>query len=276
MPPSDPAPEDSDLDLEPLLEHRSPADSADGRLQHPSASVTNWDVINAAAAGGPGSRAAIESILERLRPAVFAYLRRSGRDPEAAADLTQSFLCDVVLGGRLLEHADPRRGRFRTLLFTSLRNHVTDHHRHATRQRRHPGTPILSFDRLDRDRCDAESRSLPADPERAFAAAWARSIVMAALEEAREQCRVLGMAAHWTIFEGRVIRPMFDGSSTRSYDELMGQLWIDDAATAANMMVSAKRRFARSVRQQIHRTVADPAEVDQEIRELLADLGARP
>ena len=31
---SDPAPEDSDLDLEPLLEHRSPADSADGRLPH--------------------------------------------------------------------------------------------------------------------------------------------------------------------------------------------------------------------------------------------------
>lgn len=273
-----PSPDDSDLDLEPLLEADEDAapDPATGPSPHPSASVTNWDVVHAAAAGGPGSREALASILERFQPAIFAYLRRTGRDPETAADLTQSFLCEVVLDGRLLEHADPRRGRFRTLLFTSLRNHLADRHRHATRQRRDPGTPILSLDRVACERIEAASGSLPADPDRAFSAAWARSIVLAALEEAAGTCRALDMTAHWTIFEHRVIRPLLDGSPPRPYEELIRELGIDDASRAANMMISAKRRFARTVREHVLRTVADPAEVDQEIRELLADLGARP
>ena len=273
-----PSPDDSDLDLEPLLEADEDAapDPATGPSPHPSASVTNWDVVHAAAAGGPGSREALASILERFQPAIFAYLRRTGRDPETAADLTQGFLCEVVLDGRLLEHADPGRGRFRTLLFTSLRNHLADRHRHATRQRRDPGTPILSLDRMACERIDAAARTLPADPDRAFSAAWARSIVLAALEEAAGTCRALDMAGHWTIFEQRVIQPLLHGAAPRPYEELMRELGIDDASKAANMMISAKRRFARTVREHVLRTVADPADVDQEIRELLADLGARP
>ena len=56
---------------------------------------------------------------------VFAFICRRGYSPSDAEDLTQDFFL-LLLESNLLQSADPTRGRFRSLLITSLKNFLID------------------------------------------------------------------------------------------------------------------------------------------------------
>jgi hypothetical protein len=168
------------------------------------------------------------------------------------------------------------RGRFRTYLYTSLRNYLVQRHRHAQRRRRHPGTPVRALGPSADTGQAVAAATLPDDPARAFTTEWARGLVRAAIDRAASECAEDGLEPHWAVFEHRVARPLLEGTTPRDYADLVAELDLEDAAQAANMMITAKRRFARVLRDEIGRTLASPAEVDAEIRDLLAELGARP
>ncbi len=56
------------------------------------------------------------------------------------------------------------------------------------------------------------------------------------------------------------------------YAALVSDLDLSDAAQASNMMITVKRRFARALYAEVGRTVTDPADVEEELGELLRDL----
>jgi Asp-tRNA(Asn)/Glu-tRNA(Gln) amidotransferase A subunit family amidase len=87
---------------------------------------TNWDLIRDAAGSTPTSQASLEEVARRSWPAIYAFIRASGRSPDDATELTQGFICDVFLSRHLLEKADQSRGRFRTLVMGSVRNYLAD------------------------------------------------------------------------------------------------------------------------------------------------------
>ena len=89
-----------------------------------SSTATSWILIeDARNPESPTSRISQETLMRRYWPAVFAFIRSSGRSEQQAEDLTQGFFCDVVIGRDLLARADDRRGRFRSLLLSSLFSH---------------------------------------------------------------------------------------------------------------------------------------------------------
>ena len=77
----------------------------------------------------------MERLVRRYWSAIFAYIRRSGRDVHEAADLTQGFVCDILISRRLCDSADPNRGRFRTLLLRAIQNYLRERHRREQRAR---------------------------------------------------------------------------------------------------------------------------------------------
>src|SRR5450755_230604 len=56
---------------------------------------------------------------------VFVFICRRGRSVPDPQDLTQGFFL-MVLEGRLLQRADPNRGRFRSLLLKALQDFLID------------------------------------------------------------------------------------------------------------------------------------------------------
>ncbi len=79
--------------------------------------TTHWtEIFDARSHDEPRRRAALRELLGKYWTPVYCYLRCKGHDKEAAKDLTQGFLCDVVLRGRLVQQADRTKGRFRTFL----------------------------------------------------------------------------------------------------------------------------------------------------------------
>jgi RNA polymerase sigma factor (sigma-70 family) len=238
---------------------------------HPGLSQTDWGLILEASQGDVGrAAAALERLIRRYWPAVYAYIRATGRDVHEAADLTQGFVCDVVLARKLLKSADPKRGRFRSLLLTALRNYLREQHRHSTRQRRDESR-LIEIDIAAADALADDSRR-EETPESAFAAQWGASLIRHVLEEVRRDCLKNGQEAHWTVFEQRVVRPMLLNEPPAEYAALVVEHGLKSATQAAGMVVTIKRRFARALIVEISRTVDDPRQVEQELRELMRDL----
>ncbi|MCX7419605.1 MAG: sigma-70 family RNA polymerase sigma factor [Planctomycetia bacterium] len=78
-------------------------------------------------------REAWERFVDLYAPLVFAFVRKRGLQEADAADLTQDVLRQVALSAKSLVY-DPKRGSFRSWLFTVVRNRLTDHWRATGRQ----------------------------------------------------------------------------------------------------------------------------------------------
>jgi DNA-directed RNA polymerase specialized sigma24 family protein len=228
---------------------------------------TDWSLIGMAGDADNASSRAMELISRRYWPVVYGYARASGCDGHEASDITQGFMCDVVLGGKLLSTADPARGRFRSLLRAAVRNYVVSQHRkrHGRGARSSAGDSVRSVDQPAA--CSGELA-----PEAMFDAQWAAALIGRVLQDVRrhyiEQCQ----ESHWEVFVGRVVRPMLFNEQPTSYDALVQRFDLSDASQASNMMITVKRKFARAMREEVRQTVLEATDVDDELRELMGIL----
>jgi hypothetical protein len=65
---------------------------------------------------------------------------------------------------------------------------------------------------------------------------------------------------------------MLFGDTPKPYSDLVNRLDLEDAAQAANMMITVKRRFARELLAEVAGTVANPAYSEDELSTLMHDL----
>ncbi len=220
-------------------------------------------IADAARGGEPVAAEAMERLVRRYWPAVYAFIRRSGRDVHEAADLTQGLVCDVLISGRLCDVADPERGRFRALLLCAVQNYLRQRHRQEKRRRRSGNRRSAKPD---------DGPAFTETPEDAFCYQWSATLVRRVLAAVRSNCQSDGLGPHWTVFEERVARPMLLGEQPTEYALLVERLRLKDESQAANMMITVKRRFVRALLEEVGMTLSRPQDADEELRELLRDL----
>jgi hypothetical protein len=111
---------------------------------------TNWTLVASAArepaasASGRGADPLAELCDRYWRP-VYAYLRQRGHRAEEAEDLTQGFFVHL-LSKRVLQQAQPERGRLRSLILACLTNFVANEQTHTRAQKRGGGIAPLRLD----------------------------------------------------------------------------------------------------------------------------------
>jgi DNA-directed RNA polymerase specialized sigma24 family protein len=240
---------------------------------NPSMTQTNWDLIRDAASGSSTAKASLDAVMKRAWPAVYAFIRASGRRSEEATELTQAFICDVFLARRLLEKADQSRGRFRTLLIGAVRNYLADTHRRATAAIRAPKSSLIAIDAMSESGFDMTSDGARSAPERAFNARFVAGLIRAASERLQRELESEGDHASWEIFRLRVLQAAFQGSAP-GYEEIAPRLGIERGACAAKLLV-AKRRFATILMDELRATILDPNDLHHEVSELLSFLEGR-
>ena len=241
------------------------------QLLEAGSSHTDWSMIaEAGQLDEEAAAAALDQMVRRYWSAVYAFIRRSGHDVHEAADLTQGFVCDVMIARRLCAAADPDRGRFRTLLLTSLRNYLQQERRRQDRRRR--GGELARPLKLTAAEIESVEDPSHDTPEAAFCYQWSAVLVRRVIDVVRGGCASDGLDSHWTVFEQRIVRPMLFAQEPTAYAKLVAQLGLKDTSQAANMMVTVKRRFVAAMYIEVGRTVVDPAQIDDELRQLLRDL----
>ena len=194
---------------------------------------------------------------------LYSSGRRRGLSNHDAEDATQEFLCGMI-NGKLLDSADPTKGRFRTYLLAAWKRFLIDQYRKQNSERRggEAVTLALNFETGEQHWIALQSRE--PDPDRMFMRSWASSLLV----EAKHRLRTDYVQRNrQTLFEG--LQPWLTQSpSAAEYAELSSQL-NSSANTVKVALHRLRTRFGTVLREVIAETVDDPTDIDREISDLL-------
>ena len=225
--------------------------------------TTHWSrVVQSGNPSSPAARAAVDALCSAYWYPLYAFIRRRGHDPDAAADLVQGLFAHL-LERDAFARADPHRGRFRTFLLAVCRNFLSDQGEQRQAQKRGGGLAIVS---IDHSAAEGRYRVEPADtltPDRLFERGWALALLERVLGQLRHEYTVAGKAA---LFE-RLEPTLAAGIDAEPLAAVAAAL----GATKGAIQVAAHRlrhRYREMIRAEIAATVDDLAEVDDEIRAL--------
>ena len=213
------------------------------------------------------ARAALASLCETYWYPLYAYVRRRGANPDDARDLTQGFLTSL-LERRDLETLQRERGRFRAFLLASLKHFLSNDTARRMAQKRGGGSVLsLTFD-------DAEGRyrfepAEPATPESLYERRWALTVMERVLSNLRMEWKASGRIAEFDDLKACLLGEIPEGG----YAALATKLNSTEGAvrTAVHRL---RRKFQTRLRQDIAQTVANPEEVDDEVKYLIRALSA--
>jgi RNA polymerase sigma-70 factor (ECF subfamily) len=227
--------------------------------------TTQWSMVVAAGeTGSSESRIALETLCETYWYPLYVYARRRGHDEDDARDLTQGFFAKL-LEKNWVGDADPARGKFRTFMLTALKHYMLDEWDRQRAQKRGGGALPLSLDFDTAE--DGFKLELPDDrtPEDVFDACWADTLMQQARERLRREMLEPGKEDRFERLEGFVTG---EGKEV-PYKEVAEELGLSESAVKV-AVYRMRRRFGEILRAEVADTVGDPADVEPEIRHLLA------
>lgn len=224
--------------------------------------TTRWTLVERAADHDESTkREALQELLYIYLPAIRNHLNfRKSFLPEEVDDLIQGFVTDQMIERNLLAKVDQKKGKFRSYLLTALKNFIINHVRHQSR-RVPQNEPVAHLENVAEPACDSLQ-------EHALDVEWARTVLYQALSEMKDECRASGKDVIWKIFEYRLLRPLLNGEQTPNYATIVERFRLKSSIQAANLLVTAKRTFARMLRTTVKQYARDAEDIEDEIEDL--------
>lgn len=214
------------------------------------------------------SDAALGKLCETYWYPLYAYVRRQGKTPEDAEDLTQEFFARL-LEKKYLRLADSERGKFRAFLLKSLKHFLVNEWEKARTQKRGGGQCAIPLDaEIAESRYAAEPiQALTLDE--VYEKRWALTLIETVLAHLRDSYQTGGRLPLFEALKGFI----WGDQSALSYPEVASQLELTEGALKVAIH-RLRGRYRELLRAEIARTVATPGEVDEELRHLAAVLSA--
>ena len=229
--------------------------------------TTRWSVVLTAGQNDTThASTALEKLCRTYWHPLYAYVRRCGRSPEDAQDLTQEFFARL-LERRWLERADQQKGKFRSFLLTAMNHFLADEWDKSQAQKRGGGVPLLP---LQLDTAETRYGHEPASrttPEQDYERRWALALLDEVLRRLADEYRQDGRGELFA-----ALHPCLVGErGTQPYGSLATKLGISEG-TVKSAVHRLRQRYRQLLREEIAHTVAGPAEVDAELHHLFAAL----
>lgn len=226
--------------------------------------TTSWSQVLAAREGASTeSRQALEALCTAYWYPLYAFVRLQGYDPDAARDLTQAYFAQL-LEKDYLKDVEPSAGRFRAFLKVSIKHFVSKERVKAHALKRGGRAHVIS---LDAEVAEGHYRFEPVDrltPEEIFERRWALTVIERVLGKLRQEFAQTGKEE-----EFQRLKSFLTGEEPRtSYREMAAELGTSEGAVKASVH-RLRGRFGKSLREEIAETVANPGDVDDEVRHLL-------
>ena len=234
--------------------------------------TTRWSIVlGAADSSGPEAQGrALESLCREYWYPLYAYLRRSGKGQADAEDLVQGFF-HRFLQRKDFKRAKPERGRFRSYLLKSLKNYAANEWHKENAAKRGGGVTPCSLDEDYEERYEREPLDLET-PDSLYDKSWATSMLDKVLAKLGREYAALGKAGLFDSLRGHLAGHARQ-SGVADYLEIAEE--HDMTKSAVTMSVRRMRqRYGELLRREIAGTVANPDDVEAEIRLLLQALAA--
>jgi RNA polymerase sigma-70 factor (ECF subfamily) len=237
----------------------TPVSSAPGDIF----ATTHWTVVLAAGRRStPQAGRALDELCRTYWFPLYAYVRRRGHTKEDAEDLTQAFFARF-LEKNYLEGLSFERGRFRAFLLASLKHFLANEWDKAQRQKRGGQQAHLSLDWQTADAQFQLAATAEPSPDQAFDREWAVALLARVVERLRAECESEGRGKQFA--ELKVFLTV--GRGALSHAAAGEALGLDEGAVRVAVH-RLRKRYRQLLRDAIAQTLADPAQVEEEMRTL--------
>jgi len=232
--------------------------------QHQSFATTHWSVVLAAGHdSSPGVQEALEKLCRSYWYPLYGYVRRQGHSPEDAQDLTQGFFARL-LEKKFLQLANRERGKFRSFLLTSLKHFLVHEWERTKTAKRGGAHAHLSWDQASAEERYQLEPASELTPEKIFDQRWAFILFQQALTRLRDEYAVAGKGAQFDQLRNYLSAEVGDGGYASAAERL--GMTTGAVAVAVHRL---RQRYGELVYGEIAHTVANPAEIEDELRYLI-------
>jgi RNA polymerase sigma factor (sigma-70 family) len=236
-------------------------------INRPAAfNTTRWSVVLAAQGKSSGdARHSLEALCTQYWAPLFAYVRHRGHAEHDAQDLTQAFFARL-LEKDWLAAAEPERGRFRAFMLMTMKRFLANEWDRSQALKRGGSARVVSL--------DSAEQSLLTDPhamsaESLFERRWALTLLESVMQRLRAEHEAAGQLAEY-----ERLKPCLTAErGAIDYESLAAALNIQPAS-ARSTVHRLRKRFREVFRDEVAGTVADPADVDDEMRSVISALGS--
>ena len=231
----------------------------------PIFATTRWTMV-ASAAGGEirSAEEALEAICQTYWFPLYAFVRRQGHIKEEAEDLTQAFFVDL-LERKPWQQLDQERGKFRAFLLAALKHFLANHRETARCQKRGGSAHHLSLDWQNADSRFHLADHTQSAPDHAYDREWGVQLLEQVLEHLRDEARAEGTGGRFEILKDFLSSVGGEASYASA-----GETLSINAGAARVAVHRLRKRYRQLLREEIARTLADPAMVEDELRSLFA------
>src|SRR5262249_31085456 len=183
-----------------------------------------------------------------------------------AQDLNQEFFYRLIKEN-YLGAVDRRRGKFRSFLLAALNHFLSNQRDHERALKRGGGQTLLSLDDTDaEDRYKLEPAS-DLSPEKIFERTWSLTLFDHALARLREEQTAAGRAALFNEVKMFIV----DEAESGDYNAVAKRVRMTPNAVAVTVH-RWRERYKKLVHEEVLRTVAEPSELEDELRRFFSVL----
>ena len=222
----------------------------------------------AAQGESPAAEEALEKLCRTYWWPLYGFVRRQGYAPEDAQDVTQGFFA-LLLERKDLDAVRREKGRLRSYLLVALKNFLAKQHRRAMTIKRGEGRPLVPLEELlARERADVE----PADnlsADRIYERRWALTLLEQVLTRLAGEYRDAGSSK---LFD-ELKELLSDEPGCPSQAEIARRLRMTENAVK-QALHRLRQRYRLLLREEIADTLAEAADVEDELRHFISVLQA--
>jgi RNA polymerase sigma-70 factor (ECF subfamily) len=230
--------------------------------------TTHWSaVVRAGCEDSAAAREALSELCQTYWYPLYCFIRRQGRTPHEAEDLTQGFFARL-LEKNLVGDARRERGKFRSFLLVALKGFLANEWDRQHAQKRGGFQKAVEIDQAMAEARLAGELKQELTPESLFERQWALTMLERTMGQLREEYVDTGRAKLFEHLSACLAREQPDVS----YARMARELRLTEAAVK-QASYRMRARYREILRDEISKTVSGPEEIDGELRCLLRCFG---
>ena len=239
------------------------ANNDPGRTSAPGLfTTTHWSLVGRAQ---DKSESALNSLFQSYRDPLLIWLRARHYSPHDAEDLVQSFVAGL-LRRDFLKGVGREKGKFRTFLLTSLKNHLSDARDQENALKRGGGQTPDSLQETDgQGQPLHDPAGTDSAPDLEYDRAWGRAVLARGLQQLEAEAAPTGHRELCQALEPA----LFKDDDAASYCQTAERFGMSEE----NVKVVAfrlRKRLAELIGEEIRQTVTNEKDWREEIRYLIS------
>ncbi len=230
--------------------------------------TTHWSLVAAAQpdeASQTTAREALEELCRAYWYPLYAFVRSRGYSAVDAQDLTQAFFTRIIETGGFAS-ADRERGRFRSYLLGAMKHFLANEWHRTQTQKRGGQVRFIEWDALDPEARFAGASKQSDDPEHLFDREWALETIAGALQALHDEMEKAGKSEQFDALKGSLT-----GEDDVPRAEIAARMNMSEGAVKVALH-RLRRRYGELLRAAIAETVGNEADLEDEMRYLVAVL----